>query len=454
MPWISVGISLIATSVSATTFLGNPADVFKNNMTYIMCQFGGFVSILILWFYFIPKFKNLNLKSAYEILEIKFSQRVRKLASVLYTLHLLLRTGLLLYVPSLVLKEVLGFPDTVMGIDSVVLAILISAIFATIYTYFGGIKAVIWTDVLQFIILFGGGLFILFFLANELGGFGEFASRASEHGKTKWFDFSMDPSNARTFLSAGMVYIVFEVAIRGCDQQFIQRYMSCKDVKQANFASLLSVILGLVIGLIFYWIGAGLFVFFEVNQVAALPEGTKANEVFPFFILNILPIGVKGIMVAAIYSAAMSSLDSALTALSNTTVMDLLPSKSKDSSLQDSKKFVLVWGFIGTFAALLCIGDKSILTSALIFTSLFTGPLLGMFVMAFYIPKVHHTAVFYGTLLGMSSLLPITNLSKFGLWEPAFKISWPWNPLISLTFTLIFSLLLNQFLNKQEAQHG
>ncbi len=110
MPWLSVGISLIATSVSATTFLGNPADVYANNMTYLMCNIGVFIGIIIVGFIFIPKIRKYNVSSAYEILELEFSRPVRLLASIFYSIHLLLRTGILLYVPSLVIASILGVP--------------------------------------------------------------------------------------------------------------------------------------------------------------------------------------------------------------------------------------------------------------------------------------------------------------------------------------------------------
>ena len=287
MPWVAVGISLIATSVSATTFLGAPADVFGDDMTFLMFQIGALLSIVVVGFVFIPRFRTSGISSAYELFEVRFGSRsVRRLAAVFYCLHLLLRTGILLYAPSLVLAQILHI--------DLKLAIIVSAAIAIFYTWFGGIKAVIWTDVMQFCVFFGGGVLVLLIIANQVGGFGEMATLASEAGKTRWWN------------------------IRGCDQQFVQRYLSCKDVKAANRSSVLSMVLGCAVSILFYWVGAALFVFYKKAQVATLPEGLGQNDVFPYFIVNALPSGVTGLIVAAICAAAMSSLSGAINSLSNT----------------------------------------------------------------------------------------------------------------------------------------
>ncbi|MDJ0835858.1 MAG: sodium/solute symporter [Acidobacteriota bacterium] len=447
MPWWAVGISLIATSVSATTFLGNPADVYNTNMTYLMCNFGVFAAILIVWFVFIPRFQGLKVESAYQILEQRFDRKVRLLASVLYSLHLLLRTGILLFGPSLVLAEIFQV--------HIGWCIGATAVLAVVYTWFGGLRAVVWTDVLQFVVLFGGGLAALYFCARGIGGFDIMAHMAADAGKTRWFDGSLDPSNARTFLSAGLVYTFFEVAIRGCDQQFVQRYMACEDTRRANLSSLSSAVLGLAVGLLFYWVGAALYAYFQVAEVATLPPDTDINSVFPYFILEILPPGLTGILVAAIFAAAMSSLDSAITALANTSVKDFLPQSVTESMddrtlLVTTRKFVLVWGFLGTAAAFICVaGQKSLLDMALSFTSLFTGPLLGLFVLAFFLPGIKPGAAFWGAIGGMATLLLFTKTAFLPALQPIYPLSWPWNPFVSLCGTVLIALVIQFFADRK-----
>lgn len=434
MPWPAIGISLIATSVSATTFLGNPAESYGHNMAYLMCNLGSFLAIGVIAIVFIPRFRALQVQSAYEILEHRFGRVQRRVAAGFFTCHLLLRTGILLYGPSLVLSQMFGM--------DIPLAICLTSLLAIVYTWFGGLQAVVWTDVVQFVILFCGGLLAIWYCAEGSGGFVAMWDVAAAAGKTQIFDFSLDPANPRTLLSAGLVYTIFEVAIRGCDQQFVQRYQACRDVRAANLSSLLSVVLGLMVGVVFYGVGVGLYSYYQ--QVAhTLPEGTGVDHVFPYFIKTALPPGITGLLVAAIFAAAMSSLDSAITALSNTTVTDFFPkpaSASEGERLAHARFWVLVWGVLGTAAAFLCLaGQSSLLTKALFFTSLFTGPLLGLFLMALLFPRTQPRATLVGAGGGMVTLLLFSKIPVLpeGLWEPLYQFSWPWNPLISLAGTLI-----------------
>ena len=443
MPWIPVGISLIATSVSATTLLGVPADVFDADMSMIMNNVGSFLSILVVGFLFIPRFRKYGIQSAYELLEKTFSRSVRRVAAVFYAMHLVLRTGILLYGPSIVLSSILQIP--------VWAAILISSFAAILYTWHGGFKAVVWTDVMQFLVFFGGGVFALFVLANGIGGFGELATLAAESKKSNWFNGSLDPSNARTLLSAGIVYAVMEIAIRGCDQQFVQRYLSCKDVKAANRSSILSMALGLVVSLLFYWLGAALFVYYKVKNVAPLPDDlVDVNKVFPYFIVNGLPTGLTGLLVAAIYAAAMSSISSAIHALGNTTEKDILCKASGQESVARAKKWIVLWGISGTIAAFIAAWQAgSLLQNALFFTGLFTGPLLALFLLSFFAPSLRSFSVLTGVICGMLSLLLFNKIPFIsGYVPPLTKIivfSGFWNPLISCTVSVCVACCADLF---------
>ena len=439
MPWVAVGISLIATSVSATTFLGAPADVYGDDMTFLMFQIGALLSIIVVGFVFIPRFRSAGINSAYELFERRFgSLAVRRLAALFYCLHLLLRTGILLYAPSLVLAQILHVDLRV--------AIVVSAAVAIFYTWFGGIKAVIWTDVMQFCVFFGGGALVLILISNAVGGFGEMAAMASEAGKTRWWNPSIDISDARTLVSAGFAYAILEIAIRGCDQQFVQRYLSCKDVKAANRSSILSMVLGCAVSILFYWVGAALFVYYKVTGVSSLPEGIGQNDVFPYFIVNGLPIGVTGLIVAAICAAAMSSLSGAINSLSNTSEHDFLGWKEDEGigGLKRAKIWTVVWGVLGVFFALFAATQQgSLLKNALFFTGLFTGPLLGMFILAFFVKNLRPWMVVAAVLCGMASLVLIQGIPAFGV--PALLggiFSWPWMPFISMTTTIVVAVVL------------
>jgi len=438
MPWIPIGISLIATSVSTTTFLGVPADVFDADMTLIMTNIGSFLSILVIGWLFIPRLRKSGIQSAYELLEKSFSRAVRRIAAVFYAMHLVLRTGILLFAPSLVLAPILQIP--------VWAAILISSVVAILYTWYGGFKAVVWTDVMQFGVFFGGGIVALLILVNGIGGFGELVSIARDTGKSNWLSLSMDPSNARTLLSVGIVYAVLEIAIRGCDQQFVQRYLSCKDVKAANRSSILSMVLGVVCSLLFYWTGAALFIYYKVKNASPLPENLGVNDVFPYFIVNGLPAGLTGLLVAAIYAAAMSSISSAVHALSNTTEKDILCKPVGQESMFRAKLWIVFWGVCGTGAAFVAASQAgSLLKNALFFTGLFTGPLLALFLLSFFASYLRSFSVLTGVACGMLSLLLFNGIPFVPSYTPPLNgvFSWPWNPLISCTVSVWIALCVD-----------
>jgi SSS family solute:Na+ symporter len=295
-------------------------------------------------------------------------------------------------------------------------------------------------------VFFGGGLIALFILANGIGGFGELATLANESGKSRWFDASLDIANPRTLLSIGIVYAVLEIAIRGCDQQFVQRYLSCKDVQSANRSNILSMVLGLLISLLFYWIGAALFVYYKMKNVSPLPENLGVNDVFPYFIVHSLPSGLTGLLVAAICAAAMSSISSAIHALGNTTEKDILCKAAGQESVFRTKLWIVLWGVCGTLAAFVAASQAgSLLKNALFFTGLFTGPLLALFLLSFFAPYLRSFSVLTGVACGMISLLLFNGIPFVPQYTPplAGVFSWPWNPLISCTVSMWLALCVD-----------
>ncbi len=437
MPWIAVGISLIATSVSATTFLGNPAESYLNDMSFLMNNAGALIAIGVVGWVFIPRIRAAKISSAYELFEVRFSPGVRRLAAVFYCLHLLLRMGILLYAPSLVLAPILGI--------DIRLAILITAAVSTLYTWFGGFKAVVWTDVMQFAVLFGGGVFALWVLSRGVGGFDAMFEMAAAAGKTKFFDaLDWNPANARNLLSAGIAYAFTEISIRGCDQQFVQRYLSCDSVKSANASSVLSMVLGVFVSVLFFLVGAGLFVYYRVAAVHPLPASIAPNEVFPYFIVHSLPAGATGLVVAAIYAAAMSSLSSAINALGNTTVKDILLVRSESAAtLSKARLWTVLWALLSTGAAFLAVSmqSDSLLKSALFFTGLFTGPLLALFLLAFFAPKLKTWQICAGVCCGMLSILLFNRIPAVPAYRPPLDgmLCFFWNPVVSCIVTFFIS---------------
>jgi SSS family solute:Na+ symporter len=209
------------------------------------------------------------------------------------------------------------------------------------------------------------------------------------------------------------------------------------------------MVLGCAVSILFYWVGAALYVYYKMAHVATLPEGIGQNDVFPYYIVNCLPVGVTGLIVAAICAAAMSSLSGAINSLSNTSEHDFLGwEESKGmGGLKRAKIWTAIWGVLGVFFALFAATQQgSLLKNALFFTGLFTGPLLGMFLLAFFVKGLKSWQVVVSVFCGMASLVLIQGIPVFGV--PAVLggiFSWPWMPFISMTTTVVVALLFKFF---------
>ena len=439
MPWWAVGISLIATSVSTTSLIGSPAEAYQFDLRYLSLHAAVPVSLLLVTIIFIPWFRRRNIVSAYEALEERFDLKTRLLASVLYILHVLLRTGILIFGPALVLSRFMGIPVSA--------TIVVVGLVAIVYSTLGGLRAVIWTDVLQFIALTGGAVGICMVIeAMVPGGFSMIWNLARDAGKTRVVDMTMDIGDPRSFISAGVAYLVLDLAIRATDQQFIQRYLSCASVGKAQLSALLSAVLGLGISLLFFGTGLHLWAFYQLFPAGAAAF-TSPNDVLPAFAATHLPAGLTGLLIAGVFAAAMSSIDSAIAALSNTATVDFFLRLRKHpvdeaGRIRFARRSMAGFGVAGIgFALMASTTATSLLHTALSFTSLFTGSLLGLFTLAVLPWRIAPSAAFVGAIAGGLVLLAVTTLA-------AGTFSWPWWPVISCVTTCVVGLALSPLLQR------
>ena len=222
IPWWAIGVSIIATSFSAASLLGGPGEGYNHGFLYLQLQLGDLIGYGLVIALFLPFFVRLNLTTAYEYLEKRFDAKTRSLGSLCFLLFVIARLGGLLYAASLVVSMVTGMPTD--------LAILIVGVVSIVYTVAGGITAVVWTDVLQFGMIFIGiGVGIWTAATGVPGGLGELWRVAGENGKLVMFDFSWNPDSIRSLPTALLAYGVLAFAVAGTNQQSVQRYVSCAD---------------------------------------------------------------------------------------------------------------------------------------------------------------------------------------------------------------------------------
>ncbi len=435
LPWWAVGFSIIATSFSAASLLGGPGEGYNHGFLYLQLQLGDLIGYGLVILLFVPFFVRLNLTTAYEYLEKRFDGKTRSLGSLCFLLFVIARLGGLLYAASLVVATVTGLP--------LYMAILLVGIVSIIYTVAGGITAVVWTDVLQFAMIFIGlAAGIGTVMSGVSGGWTELWQAAGEGGKLAMVNLSWEPTSIRSLPTALLAYGILAFAVAGTNQQSVQRYVCCENVSSARKAILLGWFSGFVGVAATLMLGVLLYGFYSLNT--GLPNDIKPDGILSYFIVNEVPPGASGLLVAAIFAAAMSSIDSALHSLATCMTVDFYqrysPSEPSESqSLKVAQGLIVIWGILGILSAFYVASTgESLLPFLVTYTTMFLGPLLGIFLMGVLVPRVNATGAFYGTVTAVILLLvgsEIGWLNFPGIWRAA--ITAPVAVLLGLVISLL-----------------
>lgn len=442
--WWGVGLSIVATETSALTFIGVPAMAYGGTLAFIQIIIGYVIARIVLAIVMVPHYFKGEVYSPYQMLGDAFGPGARRTAGVFFLIAGTLAAGVRIYVTCIPLQLILGFGEGV-----VLIAILLFVGLSLIYTYIGGVKAVIWTDAIQFLLLAGGGMFALFYIPMQLaGGWSGALSAAGEAGKLEWFNGTF--SLAAPFnIWMGVIGATFQVlASHGADQLIVQRVLSCRSVADGRRALVLSAVIILPLFLLFLLVGVLLWAFYREHAFAIeLPEARpgvgKNDYVFPIFILTELPVVMKGFLVVAILSAAMSSVSSALSALASVSTMDLLRHwrgrRWTDATLlRFSKHSTLVWAVVLAGVAWLSQQTVSVLNLAFSLNGLTAGGMLGALLLMLWWRNGTATPVVAGmvtSLVFMSWLAGMWNgLLMETLRPPA--VHWPWFTLAGTLVTV------------------
>lgn len=426
--WV-VGFSLVGTSISSITFLAFPADAFKTAWLRYLPNLMLPVGIVIASYVYLPFFRRGKITSAYQYLEGRFGPSIRVYGAGAFIITQLVRLSMILYLLSLVLHEMLGL--------SPVMCILVGGTFVALYTIIGGIDAVIWTDVVQTLVLMLGSILCLGIIIYKLpGGLGQIFSVAIAENKFSLSElsdgklssvpwgFSLERKTVMMMFILGLTTWLTEYST---NQNTIQRYCASKNAHEARKAMWVCVCCSLPIWTFYMFLGTSLFAFFKAFPTAETTEMLtgvrKAEQVLPFFIMNYLPPGITGLVIAAALAAAMSSLDSIINAVATVGIVDIYRRhlvKGRD----DRHYLKVAWIFASVAAAIMIGGaillaksdTKTLQDTATILASLFGGGLLGMYMLGFLTNKGDARAVGFGigatilftcwTMLSSKQLLP------------------------------------------------
>jgi solute:Na+ symporter, SSS family len=397
MPGWLVGMSIFATFVSSISFLGLPGKAFQSNWNAFAFSLSIPVASILAARCFVPLYRSVNSVSAYKYLEIRFGYWARAYASICYLLTQIARTGAILYLLALPLNTMLGWDISTI--------IIITGISVILYSMLGGIAAVIWTDAVQGFILIAGALacaLILTFSMPE--GPGQLFSIAMEHHKFSLGSFG--PSLADSTFWVVLVYGLFiNLQNFGIDQNYVQRYLTAKDDKNARFSALFGGMLYLPVSLLFFYIGTALFAYYTARP-ELLPPGTISDNVFPYFIVHGLPTGMTGLVIAAIFAAGMSTVATSLNSGATIILTDFFKRFDKGSvtdkqSMRILYLFSFLIGLFGILVALAMIKVQSALDAWWTLSSIFSGGMLGLFLLGYISKKVTSANAAIGVIVGV-----------------------------------------------------
>ena len=382
--WV-VGMSIFATYVSSISYLGYPGKAFSGDWNAFVFSLSIPIASYFAARYFVPFYRSQDSISAYSFLENRFGPWARIYASSCYLLTQIARTGSILYLLALPMNVLLGW-----HIQTI---IVVTSVAIVLYSMLGGMKAVIWTEAIQGIILIGGALVCMFILLFDMpGGPVQTFSIAMEDGKFSLGSFGSSLSESTFWVC--LIYGIFtNLQNYGIDQSYVQRYHTAKNEKEAKFSALFGGYLFIPVSAVFFMIGTGLYAFYKVHP-GILPDGVGADYVFPFFIVNELPVGLTGLLIASIFAAGMSTIATSVTSSSTIILTDYYQRFRKHAGNRERmlvlKLSSVGVGVAGILVAFAFMSVQSALDAWWALASIFSGGMLGLFLLGYISKKARN----------------------------------------------------------------
>jgi solute:Na+ symporter, SSS family len=453
IPWPAVVCSIVATEISAATFIGVPQAAFDGNLNYLQFGIGSLLARFAVASIFIGAFYYFGVLTVYEYIYKRFGPKSRYTATGFFLLGRVLGSGVRLYIATFALAGIFDIPMWV--------SLMLFTIAAMAYTWFGGIKSVIWTGVLQAIVFVGGVIAILIFLQFSIG-WGNILHTASSAGKLELFHFTSQHSGLLGWLNDPVIFYIAllngflaTTSALGTDQDLTQRMLTCKNASKARRSVIISGFVGLPITAMFLFVGIGLYVYYSTKYAGgALPWDATGDTrlVLPHFIGHVLPHGLRGLLVAALFAVAMSCVDSTLGALSSAAVVDLYkplicPGKSDEHYLKVCRVAVLFFGVLVCLVAWYVRDKQDMLWLALQVAAIPGGALLGVFLLGLL---TKHKGSDKGNMIAMITSAIYSSIMLYLSTSGVDTLAWSWVIVLGAAWTICVGLLLTNLGKKTD----
>ncbi len=440
MPTWAVAMSVMATALSAATFMGAPQEAFEGDLTYLILNLGGIIGAVIVALLFIPAFYRAGTTTIYGYLGRRFGGPAMIGASVMFLFGRLLASGSRLFMAGIAFAMML-YGD--LAPAHLVQAILILGAVGTVYTAVGGIRAVIWTDVLQIVIVVGAAVLTLILLIDKIplsiDQIVDALRTGGEDGQSKlrWLDTSTDPSKKSTLWTGLIAIVFFNIASYGVDQDLAQRMLTCRSATKGSISVVTAILANIPVTFLFMVIGLLLFVFYHqpelMGEMAPADKLNDSRKVYPQFLFHHLPTGLAGLAMAGLFAAAMSSVDSAINAMASTAVSDVYQplrggrdtGNDDRRALRRSRAAVVIMGTLLTGFALGAVAvydeeNDTLISFALSIMTFAYAGLLGVFLTALLTRRGNSATVIAALIVGAAVILVLK------LDPMAWKLAWPW----------------------------
>ena len=436
IPWWAIALSIVAAETSTLTIISVPGLAYVSNLTFLQIAMGYVVGRVVISFVLLPQYFRGDLFTAYELIERRFGRRLRSLTAGLFLLTRSAAEGVRVYAVSIVVGIALGTNE--------IASIAIICILTLVYTFEGGLAAVIWTDVVQTAIYVGGTLVGMGTILHLVpGGWAAIHAAAAGAGKLQVFDFTRGAWIPYTFWSGLIGGTFFTVASHGTDQLIVQRLLAARNQKQASTALITSGVAVLVQFALFLVIGVMLWTYYRV------PAATfgKADRIYPTFILSRMPHGISGLLIAAILAAAMSNLSAALNSLSSSSVMDFYvrfrPKTSEENRMRLSKRITIFWTFALFALAMISLHNGGrVVEVGLQIASIAYGALLGVFLLGVLTRRANERGAMVGMVFGFAI--------ELYLWLGS-RVPWTWWVMIGSCVTFAVGWMASVLLYRGQA---